>query len=120
MFDFDHPAYRDWTELGKSIRAAHDGGKGPLKALVAISAHWQSQLPGTIEVNVDEKNPLVYDYYNFPSHYVRVPSCFSPSSPIASTLTLRRMCLSPAATSPRLRLWFFRSFSPDGPPCSTR
>lgn len=73
MFEYDHPAYKAWTELGKQILAVHDGGKGPLKALLVISAHWQATHSGTIEVNTIEKNPLVYDYYGFPQEYVRVP-----------------------------------------------
>lgn len=72
MFDYGHPAYKAWSDVGRQIKAAHDGGNGPLKALLVVSAHWQSSTPGTIEVNTDEKNPLVYDYYGFPSEYYKV------------------------------------------------
>lgn len=81
MFDYGHPAYKAWVDVGRQIKAAHDGGKGPLKALLVVSAHWQSTIPGTIQVNTDEKNPLVYDYYGFPSEYYEVQvSTHNPAS----------------------------------------
>jgi aromatic ring-opening dioxygenase catalytic subunit (LigB family) len=41
------------------------------KAILVFSAHWETQ--GHIEVmNNDEKNELLYDYYNFPDELYKV------------------------------------------------
>jgi 4,5-DOPA dioxygenase extradiol len=39
------------------------------KAIVVFSAHWQAERSNTIEVNVSEQEPLLYDFYGFPKHF---------------------------------------------------
>ena len=68
MFDLAHPAASDWRAFGRSLLKHHESGD--VKGLVAISAHWESEQQGVIQVNTDERNPLVYDYYGFPNYYV--------------------------------------------------
>ncbi|KAG8622805.1 hypothetical protein KVT40_009316 [Elsinoe batatas] len=63
MYDTEHPAYKKLQEIGKEITE-----KVRPKAIVVFSAHWQAE-PNTVEVNTAEMNPLIYDYYGFPSHY---------------------------------------------------
>jgi aromatic ring-opening dioxygenase catalytic subunit (LigB family) len=72
--DTSHPAYSTLQTLGQEI--TH---KVHPKAIVVISAHWQSE-PKAIEVNTAESIPLVYDYYGFPDHYyeLQYPHTGSP------------------------------------------
>ncbi|KIS67100.1 uncharacterized protein UMAG_04969 [Mycosarcoma maydis] len=70
MFDHTHPAYQHWLEWGKEVRALHQ--QGVIRGLVFVSAHWQAEDLGQgVYVNVDEKNPLVYDFYGFPQHFYK-------------------------------------------------
>lgn len=64
MFDKDHPVYPRLQAMGQEITQ-----KIKPKAIVVLSAHWQAQRPNTIEVNVSEQEPLLYDFYGFPKHY---------------------------------------------------
>lgn len=97
MFEHAHPAYQHWLKWGREVRKLHE--QGVIRGLVFVSAHWQAEdlkqgvygrsksacrrhpearssltqyfcqlLVST--VNVDEKNPVVYDFYNFPDHFV--------------------------------------------------
>ncbi|CDU25108.1 uncharacterized protein SPSC_04942 [Sporisorium scitamineum] len=70
MFEHTHPAYQYWLEWGKEVRALHQ--QGIIRGLVFVSAHWQPEdLRQGVYVNVDEKNPLVYDFYGFPDHFYK-------------------------------------------------
>ncbi|SJX65023.1 uncharacterized protein SRS1_15849 [Sporisorium reilianum f. sp. reilianum] len=70
MFEHAHPAYQHWLEWGKEVRALHQ--QGVIRGLIFISAHWQPEdLRQGVYVNVDEKNPLVYDFYGFPDHFYK-------------------------------------------------
>ncbi|KAJ1043805.1 hypothetical protein NDA11_005395 [Ustilago hordei] len=70
MFEHTHPAYQHWLEWGKEVRTLHD--QGVIRGLVFVSAHWQAEdLSEGVYLNVDEKNPLVYDFYGFPDHFYK-------------------------------------------------
>lgn len=64
MFDKEHPVYAELQRIGKEITQQVKPA-----AVVVFSAHWQAERPGTIEVNVAEDEPLIYDFYGFPRHY---------------------------------------------------
>jgi aromatic ring-opening dioxygenase catalytic subunit (LigB family) len=57
MYDTKHPVYSVLTNLGHEIK---DVVKP--KAIVALSAHWESSIPDTIEINSAEKTDLIYEY----------------------------------------------------------
>ncbi|SPO24182.1 uncharacterized protein UTRI_03450 [Ustilago trichophora] len=70
MFEHTHPAYQHWLEWGKQVRSLHQ--QGVIRGLVFVSAHWQAEgIREGVYVNVDEKNPLVYDFYGFPDHFYK-------------------------------------------------
>ena len=64
MYEKDHPVYPQLQAIGHEITS-----KVRPKAVVVFSAHWQAERPNTIEVNVSENEPLLYDFYGFPRHY---------------------------------------------------
>jgi 4,5-DOPA dioxygenase extradiol len=64
MFQKDHAVYPRLEAMGKEITE-----KVKPKAIVVFSAHWQAERPNTIEVNVSEQEPLLYDFYGFPKHF---------------------------------------------------
>lgn len=64
MYNDTHPVYPQLQEMGREITQ-----KVKPKAIVVFSAHWQAERPGTIQVNVSEDEPLLYDFYGFPKHY---------------------------------------------------
>ncbi|KAG7527257.1 hypothetical protein FFLO_07116 [Filobasidium floriforme] len=64
--------YQAWGRVGQLIR--RDIGQGKVdkkKGFVCVSAHWESDdtKGKIIEVNNNPGNPLIYDFYNFPTHY---------------------------------------------------
>lgn len=81
MFETTSKPYKAWEEYGKMVNAADPRG------LVVISAHWENEGGGSrvkgqprndarggltislLAVNVDESNPLIYDFYGFPEHF---------------------------------------------------
>jgi len=64
MYETSHPVYSQLQQIGKEINT-----EVKPSAIVVFSAHWQAERPNTIEVNVSEKEPLLYDFYGFPRHY---------------------------------------------------
>ncbi|KIW10304.1 hypothetical protein PV08_11266 [Exophiala spinifera] len=64
MYDTKHPVYPKLQAIGKEITE-----QVKPSAVVVFSAHWQAERPNTIEVNVSENEPLLYDFYGFPRHY---------------------------------------------------
>ena len=64
MYERDHPVWPRLEAMGREITT-----QVKPKAIVVFSAHWQAEKPNTIEVNVGEDEPLLYDYYGFPKHY---------------------------------------------------
>ncbi|ETN40021.1 uncharacterized protein HMPREF1541_04296 [Cyphellophora europaea CBS 101466] len=64
MYDRQHPVFPKLQSLGQEIMQ-----KVRPKAIVVISAHWQSMVPGAVQVNGAEHEPLLYDFYGFPRHY---------------------------------------------------
>lgn len=64
MFETDHPVYPKLEEIGREITQ-----KVKPKAIVVFSAHWQAVHANTVEVNVSEQEPLLFDFYGFPRHY---------------------------------------------------
>lgn len=75
MYNTEHPVYPELQAIGREITQ-----KVKPAAIVVFSAHWQAQRPNTIEVNVSEQEPLLYDFYGFPRHYYaeKFPSKGSP------------------------------------------
>lgn len=64
MYETSHPVYAQLQRIGREITQVVKPS-----AIVVFSAHWQAQRPNTIEVNVAENEPLLYDFYGFPKHY---------------------------------------------------
>ncbi|EXJ86451.1 hypothetical protein A1O3_03402 [Capronia epimyces CBS 606.96] len=64
MYETSHPVYPQLQRIGKEITESVKPS-----AVVVFSAHWQADRPNTIEVNVAEEEPLIYDFYGFPRHY---------------------------------------------------
>ncbi len=64
MYDTKHAVYPELQRIGKEITE-----QVKPSAVVVFSAHWQAERPNTIEVNVSEEEPLLYDFYGFPRHY---------------------------------------------------
>lgn len=72
LFEKDHPAHQHWITVGKKIRSLKP------KGIVIVSAHWQAEHDlhrslddgkPFVQVNTNESNPLIFDFYNFPKHY---------------------------------------------------
>jgi len=76
MYDNTHPVWPELQAIGREITQ-----KVKPSAIVVFSAHWQAQRANTIEVNVSEQEPLLYDFYGFPRHYYaeKFPNKGSPS-----------------------------------------
>lgn len=76
MYEKDHPVYSKLGAIGQEITQ-----KVKPSAIVVFSAHWQAERSGTIEVNVSEQEPLLYDFYGFPQHYYmeKYPNKGSPA-----------------------------------------
>lgn len=64
MYDNKHPVFPQLQAIGREITQ-----KVKPAAIVVFSAHWQGERPNTIEVNISEQEPLLYDFYGFPRHY---------------------------------------------------
>lgn len=75
MYDVDHPVFARLVGLGREITQTVRP-----RAVVVFSAHWQSDTPDAVEVNVAETEPLIYDFYGFPRHYyaAKFPTHGSP------------------------------------------
>ncbi|EST09204.1 Extradiol ring-cleavage dioxygenase, class III enzyme, subunit B [Kalmanozyma brasiliensis GHG001] len=70
MFEHKHPAYQHWLQWGMEVRTLHE--QGLIRGLVFVSAHWQAEdLEQGVYVNVDETNPMIYDFYGFPHHFYK-------------------------------------------------
>lgn len=72
LFETDHPAHQHWISVGKKIRSLQPNG------IVIVSAHWQAEFnlqkslddgKKFIQINTNQSNPLIFDFYNFPKHY---------------------------------------------------
>lgn len=62
MYDTEHAAYKHWKAIGKDVKASAP------KAIIVVSAHWEAdratgEPTRTVEVNTDESNPLLFDFY---------------------------------------------------------
>lgn len=57
MYEVDHPAYAQLSEIGKEITSLKPDG------IVVLSARWQER---TIEVNIAEETDLIYEYGPLP------------------------------------------------------
>jgi len=61
MYDTKHPVYPRLTTIGDEII-----NKVNPKAVVVVSAHWESSTRDVIEINAAEKTDLIYEYvYDF-------------------------------------------------------
>jgi 4,5-DOPA dioxygenase extradiol len=74
LFDTDHKAYQHWLKVIQDIKQAS------LRGIVFVSAHWQAEREDFLQstakreslsvlINTNASNPLIYDFYGFPSHY---------------------------------------------------
>lgn len=63
MYETEHQVYSKLEQIGQEITQ-----RVKPKAIVVFSAHWQAEQSNTIEVNVSEQEPLLYDFYGFPKH----------------------------------------------------
>ena len=54
-----------WTEMGDFLRALPTTLPAPPKAILLVSAHWESD---GFAFTSGDRPPLLYDYYNFPPH----------------------------------------------------
>lgn len=63
FMDWDPPDF--WNHLGDWLRALPGLLPAPPKALLVISAHWETPLP---MVTTGTQPPLIYDYGGFPPH----------------------------------------------------
>ncbi|KAK4959245.1 hypothetical protein LTR10_004047 [Elasticomyces elasticus] len=75
IYETEHPVYPVLESIGREITQ-----KVKPKAVVVISAHWQSSA-NVVEVNTSEHTDMIYDFYGFPSHYYEVqwPHVGSPA-----------------------------------------
>lgn len=64
MYETKHPVFSQLQRIGREITQ-----EVKPSAIVVFSAHWQADRSNTIEVNVSEEEPLIYDFYGFPKHY---------------------------------------------------
>ncbi|KAL2059490.1 hypothetical protein ABVK25_000783 [Lepraria finkii] len=64
IYETTHPAYSRLESIGCEITQHIKPS-----AILVFSAHWQADRPNTIEVNISEQEPLLYDFYGFPKHY---------------------------------------------------
>ncbi|WWC91720.1 uncharacterized protein L201_006667 [Kwoniella dendrophila CBS 6074] len=61
--------YKAWQKFGKMIE------ENLSKGIVCVSAHWENEdessfkSPNDVVVNSNNKNPLIYDFYNFPQRF---------------------------------------------------
>ncbi|KAF2110769.1 aromatic ring-opening dioxygenase LigB subunit [Lophiotrema nucula] len=71
----EHPAYAALSRIGHEITT-----NVKPKAVLVLSAHWQSAYTNRLEINVASNAPIIYDFYNFPKHYyeVQYPNRGSP------------------------------------------
>ena len=78
MYDVSHPAYTRLALLGGEIVT-----KVKPKAVIVFSAHWEADRPDLIQVNTAVHEPLIYDFYGFPSHYYKETFQHQGSSEVA-------------------------------------
>ena len=58
MYEVDHPAYTQLSNVGKEITSLEPDG------IVVLSAHWQER---STKVNTAEQTDLIYEYAPSPS-----------------------------------------------------
>ena len=58
-----------WDGMGAFLRRLGDGVGVRPKAIVSVSAHWESE---TVALMTNPKPPLLFDYYGFPEHTYRL------------------------------------------------
>ena len=79
IYDTDHPVHSKLQKIGKEI--VNDVKP---KAVVVISAHWESSIPGAIEINSSEKTDLIYEYVS-PLHQLISTFLHPPTNKIKKT-----------------------------------
>lgn len=67
FMDWDPPDF--WNHLGDGLRALPGLLPAPPRALLVVSAHWETPLP-TVTSGI--RPPLIYDYGGFPPHTYRL------------------------------------------------
>lgn len=79
LFDTEHPSHQALGDVGKEITSL----ASKYRAVVVISAHWESYRPHTVEINVAEDAGIIYDFSGFPKKFYEVKYPYRGSSEIA-------------------------------------
>jgi aromatic ring-opening dioxygenase catalytic subunit (LigB family) len=69
FMDWPYPSPNPWTSLADWLTQLPSTLPQPPRAVLVISGHWESD---PIAVNVQQRPPLLYDYYGFPEHTYRL------------------------------------------------
>ena len=69
FMEWPHATPNPWTELASWLEGLAASLPRPPKAVLVVSGHWEET---PIAVNVQERPPLLYDYYGFPEHTYRL------------------------------------------------
>jgi aromatic ring-opening dioxygenase catalytic subunit (LigB family) len=69
FMDWPYPSPNPWTSLAEWLRQLPGTLPQPPRAVVVISGHWESE---PVAVNVQQRPPLLFDYYGFPEHTYRL------------------------------------------------
>ena len=70
-----------WDRMAAYLRGIDASLGARPKAVLVISAHWESPVP---TVNVSARPPLLYDYYGFPEHTYRLTYAAPGFPPLAA------------------------------------
>ncbi|KAF2155704.1 extradiol ring-cleavage dioxygenase [Myriangium duriaei CBS 260.36] len=81
--DTKHPAFASLQSIGREITQ-----KVKPKAVIVVSAHWQAGA-STVEVNTAELQPLIYDYYGFPTRFYELQYPNTGSASLANLILSR-------------------------------
>ena len=78
FMEWTHPSPNPWTGLEAWLRALPEAVGVKPRAVLVISAHWESE---AIALNVQAAPPLLFDYYNFPEHtyHLKYPAPGAPA-----------------------------------------
>ena len=69
FMDWPYPSPNPWTSLAEWLSQLTGTLPQPPRAVVVISGHWESD---PVAVNVQQRPPLLFDYYGFPEHTYRL------------------------------------------------
>jgi aromatic ring-opening dioxygenase catalytic subunit (LigB family) len=69
FMDWPYPSPNPWTSLADWLSRLPGTLPQPPRAVVVISGHWEAD---PVAVNVQQRPPLLFDYYGFPEHTYRL------------------------------------------------